>query len=137
MKLKKKPRPAPSRWLAGIRRDAAGHPPKKREADPSVTFHKSDGTVMRVHLKKLPAEIGVLLLSVGVAGMLLPGPVGTPFFIAGGIALWPSGFAGAARWLERKAPNVYRHGMQQMDRFLSDLENRYPGTVREVNRKDH
>ena len=119
-------------WLEGIRGDAAEQRRKKRQADPEVTFHKTDGAAVTVHLKRLPVEIGVLLLLVGVAGILLPGPVGSPFLIAGGIALWPSRFAGAARWLERTAPDAYRHGMQQMDRFLTDLESRYPGTVKEL-----
>jgi hypothetical protein len=81
-------------------------------------------------LDKLPPEIGVLLLVVGTAGILLPGPVGSPFLVAGGLALWPSGFRKVEDWFQRVAPGVFETGMQQMERFLSDLERRYPGSSR-------
>jgi hypothetical protein len=83
-----------------------------------------------VRLQKLPPEIGVLLLVMGVAGLLLPGPVGSPFVIAGGIALWPAGFRKVEGWFQRRAPRLYHVGMDQMERYLADLENRYPGSVR-------
>ena len=136
MNVKKQPAPRTLGSLAAVPGFSAGRSRKKPKPDSSVTFHKTDGTAVTLHLEKLPAEIGTLLLLVGVAGILLPGPVGAPFLIAGGIALWPSRFAGAARWFERTAPNAYRHGMKQMDRFLTDLENRYPGTVKELKQSD-
>jgi hypothetical protein len=83
-------------------------------------------------LQKLPSEIGVLLLVMGVAGLMLPGPVGSPFVIAGGVALWPAGFRKVEGWFQRRAPRLYRVGMDQMERYLDDLENRYPGSVRGV-----
>jgi hypothetical protein len=81
-------------------------------------------------LEKLPPEIGALLIVVGVAGILLPGPVGTPFLVAGGIAFWPSAFQKTEDWLQRVAPGLYDEGMRQMERFLADLERRYPGSTR-------
>ncbi len=81
-------------------------------------------------LEKLPPEIGVFLIVVGVAGILLPGPVGSPFLVAGGIALWPSAFRKTEDWLERAAPRLYDEGIRQMERFLADLERRYPGSTR-------
>jgi hypothetical protein len=79
---------------------------------------------------KLPTEIGVLLIVVGVAGILLPGPVGSPFLVAGGVALWPSAFRKAEHWLHRAAPRFYDKGIGQMERFLADLERRYPASTR-------
>lgn len=83
----------------------------------------------RRSLSSLPPEIGVLLITVGVIGLVLPGPIGTPFFIAGGLALWPRGFSKVEHWFERKYPKMHDGGMQQIERFLVDLEKRYPGTT--------
>src|SRR3954453_16588252 len=80
-------------------------------------------------LERLPPEIGALLMVVGVAGLLLPGPVGSPFFIAGGIALWPSAFGRVGGWFRRKFPATHRTGMEQIVRYLDDLEKRYPGSI--------
>ena len=49
-------------------------------------------TVAEPQLQKLPPEIGVLLIVLGTAGVLIPGPVGATFLVAGGLVLWPSGF---------------------------------------------
>jgi hypothetical protein len=72
-----------------------------------------------------------LLLILGTAGILLPGPVGSPFLVAGGIALWPAGFRKVDRWLMKVAPRLYDEGTLQMEIFLADLERRYPGSVRQ------
>ena len=40
----------------------------------------------------LPKELGVLLVVSGIGGLILPGPIGTPFLLLGGLILWPSGF---------------------------------------------
>jgi hypothetical protein len=80
-------------------------------------------------LTHLPSEIGVLLIIVGVAGLLLPGPVGSPFVIAGGLALWPQGFGRVEDWFRHRFPNIHRAGVVQIERYLADLEQRYPGSV--------
>jgi hypothetical protein len=79
-----------------------------------------------VHLRNVPPEIGILLIVVGTAGVLLPGPVGSPFLLAGGIVLWPKGFRGLERWLTKVAPRLYAAGIRQIERYLLDLESRYP-----------
>ena len=81
-------------------------------------------------LDKMPPEIGVLFMVVGVAGVLLPGPVGSPFLVAGGLALWPSGFRKLEDWMQKISPRLYEEGMRQLERYLSDLERRYPGSTR-------
>jgi hypothetical protein len=80
-------------------------------------------------LERLPPEIGALLMVVGIAGLLLPGPVGSPFFIAGGVALWPAAFGRVEGWFQRRFPVVHRTGMEQIERYLADLERRYPGSL--------
>lgn len=76
-------------------------------------------------IKDLPKELGVMLLTAGIVGFILPGP-GTPAIIAGGLVLWPKAFGRLESWLERAHPKVHREGMQQINRFLSDLQRRYP-----------
>jgi hypothetical protein len=84
-----------------------------------------------LRLRKLPPEIGTLLMIVGIAGLLLPGPVGSPFVIAGGITLWPSALGRVDGWFRRRFPKAHRDGMTQIARFLDDLEHRYPGSLDE------
>jgi hypothetical protein len=82
-----------------------------------------------VRFEKLPPEIAVLLMIIGTAGIFLPGPVGSPFLVAGGIALWPTTFRKVERWFMKIAPGMYQKGVPQMERFLADLERRYPGSA--------
>jgi hypothetical protein len=79
-------------------------------------------------IKDLPKEVGVMLLTAGIVGFVLPGP-GTPAIIAGGLVLWPEAFGKLESWLERSHPQVHRQGMRQINRFLDDLEKRYPSTT--------
>jgi hypothetical protein len=77
-------------------------------------------------LFELPKELGVLLLVAGVAGLILPGPMGTPALLAGGFVLWPGASGRFACWLERRHPSAYKQSVGQIRRFLDDLERRYP-----------
>jgi hypothetical protein len=76
-------------------------------------------------IKDLPKEVGVMLITAGIVGFILPGP-GTPAIIAGGLVLWPNAFGKLETWLEQSHPKVHKKGMQQINRFLSDLQKRYP-----------
>ncbi len=79
-------------------------------------------------IKDLPREFGVMLVSIGALGVVLPGMMGAPALIAGGLVLWPGTFGGLEEWLRRRNPGLYHKGMQQLGRFLDDLERRYPKT---------
>jgi len=81
---------------------------------------------MHDRLEQMPREIGVLLVSIGVLGMVLPGMVGTPALLAGGLMLWPRGFRSVNGWLRRRFPRVHGHGVDQLLRYLDDMESRYP-----------
>jgi hypothetical protein len=78
----------------------------------------------RIHA--LPKEVGVLLIVAGVGGVLLPGPVGTPFLLAGCVILWPRAFSGMETLFHRKFPKLHHRSVSQIKRFLSDLDQRYP-----------
>ena len=77
-------------------------------------------------LHALPKELGVLLLIVGVSGLLLPGPVGSPFLLMGGVILWPRAFDRLEGKFQRRFPKAHRQSMKQLRRFIDDLERRYP-----------
>ncbi len=74
----------------------------------------------------MPTEVGVLLIVSGIGGILLPGPVGTPFLVLGCLMLWPKAFHGIGICLESQFPKMHHHGVTQINRFLDDLEQRYP-----------
>jgi hypothetical protein len=80
-------------------------------------------------IKDLPKEVGVMLMTVGVLGFVLPGVVGTPAVIAGGLVLWPKAFGKAESWFERKFPKVHKQSLHQIHRYLNDLEARYPNST--------
>ncbi len=77
-------------------------------------------------LGKLPPEIGMLLIISGVAGVLLPGPVGTPLLIAGGVTMWPKTFEPIERWFSRRFPAAHKEGVIQIREFISNLQQRFP-----------
>ena len=54
--------------------------------DPAA-WPTSDAEQVR-RIEKMPKEVGLLLIVAGIGGILLPGPVGTPFLVLGG---WSSG----------------------------------------------
>lgn len=78
------------------------------------------------NLRELPREVGTMLVSVGVLGFVLPGMMGTPALIAGGLVLWPKAFSRVDNWFQRRYPALHQQGMQQVCRYLDDLERRFP-----------
>ncbi len=81
-------------------------------------------------LRDLPKEVGALLISVGALGVVLPGMVGVPAVIAGGLVFWPGTFGPLESWLGRKYPKAHRQSLDQIRRYLKDLERRYPAGSR-------
>jgi hypothetical protein len=77
-------------------------------------------------IRAMPKEVGVLLIVAGIGGLLLPGPVGTPFLIVGGVMLWPKAFERVEIWFEKRFPRMHHQSVRQMKRFLDDLDRRYP-----------
>lgn len=77
-------------------------------------------------LEHFPPEIASLLIMAGVAGVLLPGPVGLPLLIAGGVIMWPKTFRPIELWFSRKCPALHREGVIQLKEFIADLNQRFP-----------
>jgi hypothetical protein len=83
--------------------------------------------VKQVHrIEKLPKEVGVLLIVAGIGGLLLPGPVGSPLLVLGGVVLWPRVFHRVEACFLRRFPKLHHQSVLQVTRFLEDLERRYP-----------
>jgi len=83
-------------------------------------------------IERLPTEVGVLLLTAGiVTGMLPPppGPFDLTIIVSGGVVLWPRGFRAIEGWASKRFPKAHRAGMQFLDRYLDDLERRYPDST--------
>ena len=87
---------------------------------------ETDADEMASILQGLPREVGALLMSVGALGVVIPGMVGVPAVIAGGLVIWPNTFRPIEGWLGRKFPKVHRQSLEQIRRYLDDLEHRYP-----------
>ena len=77
-------------------------------------------------IRAMPKEVGVLLVVAGIGGLLLPGPVGTPFLVLGGFMLWPRAFGRVEDFVEKRFPRVHHQGVRQIKRFLDDMDRRYP-----------
>ena len=58
----------------------------------------------------LPREVGVLLIVAGVGGILLPGPVGSPFLLLGAVTLWPRLFTRLEICVPEAVPENAPHG---------------------------
>ena len=92
------------------------------EPSAETTERADDGAM----LESLPKEVGVLLIVAGLGGLLLPGPIGSPFLILGGVVFFPNVFRGIDQRMQRRFPKIHRQGMKQVRRFVIDLERRYP-----------
>ena len=80
----------------------------------------------RERLRRLPPEVCVVLLPVGIAGIILPGPMGTPLVLAGGLVLAPRAFDRMERWVQKRFPTIHQHGRHHLNRFIDDFERRCP-----------
>ena len=107
--------------------NAGGIPPQPADSS-AGSQHNGEAAPSAAHLRlrRLPPEVGAVLLTAGIAGVLLPGPVGTPLLLAGGVALMPSVFGRLERWVATRFPTMHDEGMRHVDRFIDDLERRYP-----------
>ena len=77
-------------------------------------------------IKDLPKDLGVMLVTIGGLGLVLPGLVGAPALVAGGLVLWPKAFTRVEGWLRRQSPSLHSKSIKQLGRFLDDLERHYP-----------
>jgi hypothetical protein len=75
---------------------------------------------------ELPKEAGWLLITAGAVGLAVPGILGTPFLLAGAVVVVPGGPQLLSRWVGRNPPKIVHSAIRQINRFVGDLERRYP-----------
>jgi hypothetical protein len=74
---------------------------------------------------EMPKDVGWLLLISGLLSEL--GMVGVPpFWIFGILILWPDLGRPLGNCLHRRAPKAFHGSVGMINRFVSDLERRYP-----------
>ena len=83
-----------------------------------------DETILRI--TNLPRDVGCMMISVGVLGVILPGLPGVPFLVAGVAVLSPGGPQLLTRWAKRRPKGAVHAGLKQIGRWLDDMERRYP-----------
>jgi hypothetical protein len=103
------------------KRSAEAHERESRSTNEQV----DDAEEIR-RIRAMPKEIGVLLIVAGVGGLLLPGPVGTPFLVLGAVMLWPRAFGRVETFVEQRFPRLHHQSVRQIRRFLDDMNRRYP-----------
>src|SRR5262249_30932112 len=110
-----------------VGRAAYENPPAVPSGEPEQPVTSSPAAdATRERIRTCPPEVGIVLMSVGVVGFILPGPMGTPLVLAGGLVLMPAMFGRVERWVERRFPKLHNVGMKHVDRFIDDFEKRYP-----------
>ncbi len=80
----------------------------------------------RQRVEKLPRDVGWLLITAGLVGVVVPGVLGVPFLVLGGLVLMPLTSQRAEHWLSGQSPKIFKGSVRQINRFLDDLERRYP-----------
>jgi hypothetical protein len=78
--------------------------------------------------RRLPRDLGYLLILGGAIGFVAPGVLGLDLLALGALILWPGNTRRVERWLEGhpSTPKFLRGSLKQIDRFLASLERRYP-----------
>jgi len=95
-------------------------PAATEQAEPAAGQQSSE------MLGQLPKEMASLLILAGIAGVVLPGPVGTPMLLAGCVMMWPKTFRPLEMWFSRRFPRFHQEGVLQIKEFVSDLKARFP-----------
>jgi hypothetical protein len=85
---------------------------------------EDDQAILRI--TNVPRDVGWMMISVGVLGVILPGLPGVPFLVAGAAVLTPGGPQLLTRWAKRKPKGVVHTSLKHISRWLDDLERRYP-----------
>lgn len=89
-----------------------------------VAMNLDQDTIQRI--ERLPRDIGWLLVTAGMVGIVMPGVLGLPFLVLGGLVLMPITSRRAEHWLGGHSPSIFKGSVKQINRFLDDLEKRYP-----------
>lgn len=98
----------------------ANNPPEPRQPP-------TQEELLEARIKNMPKDVGAMLLTVGLAGVVLPGVIGLPFLLAGGIIMMPKTTNKLRNYLGMNHSEESDYAIKQLNRFLDDLDRRYPG----------
>ena len=91
-----------------------------------ISHAAADESAVR-RIKDLPREFGVMLVSVGALGVVLPGLMGAPALVAGGARPLAGYLRRAGRMAQApESRSLSSRHASSSGRFLDDLERRYP-----------
>jgi hypothetical protein len=108
-----------------IAKGEPAEPPGQALVPALAKLEREDEEVVE-RVEHLNHGVGWVLISAGIVGMVVPGVLGTPFLIMGALALWPGNRKTVERWRQGHSPKMFHGSMKQINRFLDDLEKRYP-----------
>ena len=107
------------------------HDPTVADSTPCIEGPPETSQTAR-RMERLPTEVGVLLVAAGITTGMLPPPPG-PFdlsiVLSGCLVLWPRGFRAIDGWTCKRFPKAHRAGREFLNRYLDDLERRYPNST--------
>ena len=80
----------------------------------------------------LPRDLAITLVSLGIVGIAIPGPIppGLSFVLLGAVILWPGLLARTGGPLARRCPRAFRMLIGFTDHLTTDLARRYPNSRR-------
>ena len=109
-------------------RKAAGGRAASRDAEESPSAGTRLHRELAENLADLPKDLAVALISLGIVGVAIPGPVppGASFIVLGAVILWPGLLVRTGAPLARTFPRVFRMLIDFTDHLGSDLARRYP-----------
>lgn len=91
----------------------------------TADFEAQDAEIVE-RIKKLPPSVGMTLMTAGIVGAVLPGSMGTPLVVAGGMVLAPQLFDKVDGLVKHRFPGLHHQGLKALARFLDDFERRFP-----------
>ncbi|MBM3203886.1 hypothetical protein FJZ55_08305 [Candidatus Woesearchaeota archaeon] len=110
-----------------ISREDWAEPPPNTAVPPGQDVRSGEGEEQIIdRVKQLNRNMGWVLISAGVVGIVLPGVIGTPFVILGSLVLWPGNQKLLDKWRKEHRSRFINAALRQVDRYLDDIERRYP-----------
>jgi len=107
------------------REDWADTPHHNPVSDEDIRPGSSENAVVD-RVKHLNRNMGWVLISAGLVGIVIPGVIGTPFVILGSLVLWPGNQKLLDKWRRNHRSRFVDAALRQVDRYLDDIERRYP-----------
>lgn len=108
-----------------ISREDWADTPHNPVSDEDIRSGSSENAVVD-RVKHLNRNMGWVLISAGMVGVILPGIIGTPFVILGSLVLWPGNQKLLDKWRRNHRSRFVDTALRQVDRYLDDIERRYP-----------